>query len=258
MAIAPGLKVSMAMALPGKEIYRGNDEFGPVHVFEDGIKRYLAFGRNDEQSCWLKTGPLVPQHEYSRAMLLVLLFCEPRQSLCLGLGAGVLNSCLHEHYPGLKQQVIELRPAVVEAAYRMFQLPRSKRLQLYTMDAFAYLASDEGKRSDIIFSDIYGEDGLDEQQLSEAFLAHCQRRLKPGGWLVLNCWREHQGGDALARLKNIFADVRGCTTQSGNWLIFAGNRRDTQTGKQLKLKARDLSQKLGFNLSGHQGRLTEY
>lgn len=243
------------MALPGKEIFRGNDEYGAVHVFEDGVKRYLAFGPNDEQSCWLKTEPLVPQHEYSRAMLLVLLFCEPRQSLCLGLGAGVLNSCLHTHFPSLTQQVVELRPAVVDAAYRMFQLPRGKRLALHTMDAFEYLKSEEGRKVDIVFSDIYGADGLDEQQLSDAFLFHCHRRLKSDGWLVLNCWREHQGGDALARLSEYFSDIRTCTTQSGNWLIFAGRKPDTQNAKQLKTRARELGNRLGFNLAGHLARL---
>ena len=246
------------MPLPGKEIHRANDEFGAVHVFEDGLRRYLAFGESDEQSCWLKTEPLVPQHEYSRAMLLVLLFVEPRQSLCLGLGAGVLNSCLHGHFPQLKQQVVELRPAVVEAAYRMFQMPRSKRLTVHTMDACEYLVSNEGRKVDIIFSDIYGAEGLDEQQLSDEFLDHCHRRLKSAGWLVLNCWREHQGSDALARLKARFADVRGCTTQSGNWLLFAGKQQDQQNAKQLKQKARVLGQKLDINLSGHLSRLAQY
>ncbi|MCV6588550.1 MAG: spermidine synthase [Marinobacterium sp.] len=246
------------MALPGKEIYRANDEFGAIYVFEDGLRRYLAFGGNDEQSCWLKTEPLVPQHEYSRAMLLVLLFSEPRQSLCLGLGAGVLNSCLHVHFPQLKQQVVELRPAVVEAAYRMFQLPCSKRLVLHTMDANEYLLAETGRKVDVIFSDIYGAEGLDEQQLSDEYLENCYRRLKSNGWLVLNCWREHQGSDALERLQARFADIRGCTTQSGNWLLFAGKQRDSQSSKQLRQKARVLGQKMDINLLGLLSRLTCY
>jgi len=246
------------VALPGKEIHRAVDEFGAIRVFEDGIKRYLAFGDNDEQSCWLKTEPLVPQHEYSRAMLLVLLFCEPKRSLCLGLGAGVLNSCLHSHYPSLEQQVVELRSGVVDAAYRFFQLPCSKRLQLNVMDANEYLQTVDGGKLDIIFSDIYGADGLDEQQLSEDFLSQCHQRLKPEGWLVLNCWREHQRGDSLESLRRLFPDIRGCTTQSGNWVIFAGKRANNESGKQLKSRARELSQKLGFSLNGHLARLSQY
>lgn len=246
------------MALPGKEIYRGYDEYGVVSVVEDGHKRYLAFGDNDEQSCWLKHEPLTPQHEYVRAMLLVLLFKDPKQSISLGLGAGSLNSCLHGHYPSLKQQVVELRPEVVKAAYKYFQLPRGKRLEVHTMDANEYLQSVDSKKADILFSDIYGADGLDEQQLDPSFLMNCHDRLKEDGWLVLNCWREHQGNDSLQTLIEIFDDVRSCATQSGNWIVFAGKRASNRTAKQLKSDARELSQKLGFSLSAHLGRLKEH
>ena len=58
----------------GKELYRYYDEYGPLQVFDDGNKRYLSFGDGDEQSCQLKSDPLQLQHDYSRAMLLVLLF----------------------------------------------------------------------------------------------------------------------------------------------------------------------------------------
>lgn len=243
------------MALPGKEIYRGHDEFGVVSVVDDGDKRYLAFGDNDEQSCMLRHEPLVPQHEYVRAMLLVLLFKDPKQVISLGLGAGSLNSCLHGHYPSLKQQVAELRPAVVDVAYRYFQLPRGKRMRVHTLCANEFLQTVETKKADILFSDIYGAEGLDEQQISDDFLQGCHGRLKADGWLVLNCWREHQGGDLLDKLSDMFEDIRTCTTQSGNWIIFAGRKATNKSGKQLKNDARDLSQKLGFSLSSHLGRL---
>jgi spermidine synthase len=246
------------MALPGKEIYRGYDAFGVVSVFEDGAKRYLSFGEADEQSCWLKTEPAVPQHEYVRAMLLALLFTEPRHAITLGLGAGSLNSCLHAHYPSLKQQVVELRPEVVEVAYRFFQLPRGKRLQIHTMDANEFLSRVETKRADLVFSDIYGADGLDEQQLSPDYLLQCRERLKADGWLVLNCWREHQGSQSLDTLRELFADVRGCATQSGNWILFAGCRASNKSSKQLKAEAKALGQQLGFSLSGHLSRLQSY
>ncbi len=60
------------MSLPGKEISRSYDDYGPVIVMDDGNKRYMAFSENDEQSCLLKSEPYLLQHDYCRAMMLVL------------------------------------------------------------------------------------------------------------------------------------------------------------------------------------------
>lgn len=236
------------MSLPGQEIYRGYDEYGAVRVLDDGEKRYLAFGDLDEQSCCLKHQPLVPEHEYVRAMLLVLLFAEPKQVISLGLGAGALNSCLHGRFAGCKQQVAELRPEVVEVAHRFFQLPRGKRIQIHTMDALGFLRNVETRKADIIFSDIYGAEGLSEQQLGEEYLELCAARLKPGGWLVLNLWREHQGPETLERLLPYFGALYGCHTQSGNWVVFAAEDDPEPSQNQLEKRARQLSQQLDFSL----------
>jgi len=246
------------MSLPGKEINRSFDAFGPVRIFDDGNKRYLGFGNSDEQSCWLKDQPFTPQHDYVRAMLLVLLFRTPKQAITLGLGAGTLNSCLHNHLPDLEQTVVELRPAVIEAAYKYFQLPREKRLNVYNDDAQEWLTTPIEKKADILFSDIYSADGLDEQQLSDSFLTKCVNRLQADGWLVLNCWQEHRDSDLISRLREHFCDIRSCTTQSGNWLILAGKQQDNQSTKQLKKNARELNPQLGFSLSNLLNRLQHH
>jgi spermidine synthase len=246
------------MSIPGKEIHRSYDEYGAIRVIDDGNKRYLAFGDTDEQSCWLKSEPLVPQHEYSRAMLMALLMREPKRCITLGLGAGALNSCLHHHYPELKQQIVELRADVIQTAYKYFHLPRSKRLEMINMDAYDFLHDEHKRKADIIFSDIYSEEGLDVKQLSPEFLTAAHGLLKENGWLVLNCWREHQSGDCLDILRGLFTDIRGCTTSCGNWVIFAGKQENTLTSKQLKQHAKELNLKLGFSLSSSLSRLKQY
>ena len=246
------------MSLPGKEIYRGYDEYGVVRVLDDGNKRYLSFGEVDEQSCWLKSDPFIPQHEYIRAMLMVVLFHEPQRCLCLGLGAGSLNSCLHANFPSLKQDVVELRPSVIEVAYRFFQLPRNKRLVVHNMDANEFLQTVPTKLADIIFTDIYTADGLDEQQMQPGYIHECYERLKPDGWLVLSCWRDHQSQSALAMLHEYFPDIRTCATQSGNWIIYAGKARQTVNLKQLKNDAREMHQKMGFSFAPFLNKLKLY
>lgn len=231
-----------------KEIHRHYDEHGVIRIIEDSNKRYLAFGEIDEQSCWLKTNPTQPQHDYTRAMLLVLLFCTPKRSLSLGLGSGALNACLHQAFPELKQDIIELRQGVVDAAYRYFQFPRSKRIKIKVQDAFEHLVLPPQKRVDLIFSDLYSANGLEEQQLGDNFLQTCQRHLKDHGWLVINCWREHRSQDLILLFKAYFKAVYSCATPGGNWIIFLGCQPCTIPLAQLRQGAKALSGILGFSL----------
>ncbi|MFN3882514.1 MAG: spermidine synthase [Nitrincola lacisaponensis] len=243
------------MPLQGVEIYRGYDALGVVQVMDDGHKRYLSFGAEDEQSCVLKDQPWIPQMDYIRAMLLVLLFVTPRRVLVLGLGGGSLNTCLHHGFPGMQQDIVELRSEVVTIAQRFFQLPRSKRIQVHTMEAQTYLDTEAGRPADIIFSDIYDDQGVSEQQHQPAYLHECHARLRPNGWLVLNCWKEHRGEAVLEVLREQFAQVYSCTTQDGNWVVFAGKSDNFPSQSQLKQTAKQLSQSLGFSLSGYLNRL---
>lgn len=241
-----------------QEIFTAHDEFGPIRVLESDGVRTLNFGGPDAQSSWSRSEPHVPQLEYVRAMLLVLLFNTPRQTLTLGLGAGTLNSCLHAGVAGLKQQVVELRPGVIEAAQRYFQLPQGKRLQLHQADAFAFMREYKGKKLDVIFSDLYNADDAEGEQFSAEFIENCRHQLKTGGWLVLNCWDCHQSDEFMALLDHHFCEVRSCLLSSGNWVVFAGTSPAPGNAKALKEQEWTLSKQLGFSLQPYLGRLASH
>ena len=246
------------MSKPAIILFQTQDERGLIRVFDNGDARYLQFGNGDqsaEQSSYLYHQPLVPQHEYSRAMLLVLLWIEPKRSLSLGLGAGLLNSCLHRHNKSLKQDIVELRQSVVDIAYNYFQLPRSKHINVHIDDASTFLQGDNIKKNDIIFSDIYDHNGLDESQLSESYISNCLRHLKPQGCLVLNCWQEHRNFKTLELLKQHFNHISSVATTDGNWVVFASNKRHDFVAKQLKQKVKQLGLNLGFPLAPYLNRL---
>ncbi|QEW05951.1 spermidine synthase [Nitrincola iocasae] len=243
------------MSLQGTEIHRCYDEYGVILVLDDGNKRYLSFGTDDEQSCYLKSQPAQPQADYIRAMLLVLLFVTPSRIISMGLGGGSLNTCLHHQFSGLKQDVVELRHQVIQTAYKYFQLPRSKHITLHNMEAKTFLDTEPTRPADIIFSDIYDENGVDAQQHEPGYLHECYERLKPDGWLVMNCWKEHRGDSILKELALLFADIRTCTTQDGNWIIYACKTKNELINNQLKQSAKQLSQQLGFSVSSYLNRL---
>lgn len=241
--------------LQGIEIFRGYDAYGVLQVLDDGNKRYLSFGSEDEQSCILKDQPAIPQLDYIRAMLLVMLFVTPKRVLVLGLGGGSLTSCLHHCFPDVRQEIVELRAEVIKIAQRFFQLPRGKRITLQTMDAQTYLDTEPSREVDIIFSDIYNDQGVSSQQHDPAYLHECYHRLRSNGWLVLNCWKEHRADAVLDQLKSQFAQVHSCITQDGNWIVFAGKSANFPNQTQLKITAKQMTQTLGFSLSGYLNRL---
>lgn len=242
--------------MKGIEIYRGYDAYGVLQVLDDGNKRYLSFGSEDEQSCILKDQSSIPQGDYIRAMLLVLLFVSPKRVLALGLGGGALNSCLHHCFPEVRQEVVELRAEVIKVAQRFFQLPRGKRMIIHNMDAQMYMDTEYSVENDIIFSDIYDDQGVCSHQHEPGYLHECYERLRPKGWLVLNSWKEHRGDALLEQLKSQFAQVHSCTTPDGNWIVFAGKSAEFPSQSQLKQSAKQLSQQLGFSLNGYLNRLS--
>ena len=245
------------MSVLGKEIYRTYDEYGPIQVFDDGVKRYLAFEEDDEQTCVLKANPAQIQHEYTRAMLLSLLLVDPREVLLLGLGGGSLATCLLGYHPELNLRAVELRRAVIKIAKKYFYLPKTDRLTVFEDDAGQYLLGDAVSPAQLILADMYGADGLDPQQLTHWFLERCHELLTDDGWLVLNCWNDHRRDkENLRVIGGVFAEVRVSTTTSGNWIIFAGKRKNTLNDKQLVQRAKELGTTLDYSVSRYLSNMS--
>jgi len=66
-------------------LYSCDDEYGHITVLDDGQSRILSFAKGDEQSKQKISTPFVLQHEYTQAMMLVLLFKQPKRATILGL-----------------------------------------------------------------------------------------------------------------------------------------------------------------------------
>ncbi len=249
------------MPITGKEIFRTYDELGPIQVFDDGTKRYLSFGEGDEQSCVLKAEPYLLQHEYTRAMLLPLLFSQPRDALLVGLGGGALVNCLTHHFPELTLRVVELRHAVVKVARKYFELPRLDRLTIIEQDVAEFLEGGNSPgepcaKTDILFSDIYDAEGMAPQYFEPWYVEACAAMLSDEGWLVLNCWDEHRGDHhTLHALTENFAQVFTCTVSSGNWIIMASKKYYDLDEVNLKAAAKEQSKQLGYSVSAMLNRL---
>ena len=207
----------------GIEIDRRYDELGPITVFDDGPYRILRFGEGGEQSRIERARPYLPVYQYSQAMLLALLFePAPDRALLLGLGGGALAHSLLQYSDNLEISAAELRPQVAAIARQLFQLP-SERLNITIEDALTYLQQDSSSY-DLIFTDIYNDNGMEGSQLNPEYLSHCHHLLSDHGILVMNLWDEGKGSHPLARqqISEQFGEQwLCCPADSGNLVAYA-------------------------------------
>lgn len=231
-------------------IFQAQDEWGTISVIDDYNDRILRFDDSEEQSRIRPATPYIPEHDYVQAMLAVLLFSQPKRALVLGLGGGCLVNALHHQVAGIHITAVELRQTVIDVAYRYFQLPRGKKIQILCQNANDYLAQPPKRKFDLVFTDLYNAQGADHSQTQPQFIEQCAQQLKQDGWLILNCWVEHKQQDPLFEsLEQHFIDIRAIETSSGNWIIFAGKTNNHASMRSLRDEAQRLSKTLGFSLS---------
>ena len=237
-----------------KEIHRCVDKYGAIQVLDDGAKRYLAFGNDHEQSCQIKASPHIPQHEYSRAIMMVLLFCKPQSVCVLGLGGGTSVMAFMNALPEGLVSAVELRPEVVKIAHHYFKLPKHENLVIHESDAKDFLINNK-QSYDVLVADLYHHHGIDEFQLQTAFIDQCARSTSDGGWLVLNYWLDHEIPETLlSHLHDHFEQLFVCNSGGGNWIIYAG--KIAADGDYLeKARVKPLAKTLGFSLNYYLKRL---
>ncbi len=177
------------------------DAFGVIRVWAVGEYRFLEFGQAIEQSCVFMPDPAWLEYDYTRAMLIGALCHEqPETALFLGLGAGNLTQACLAHLPLEDVECIELRPDVPRLAMEHMGLKDDPRLYIRIGDALALLPTAES--ADLVFVDLYTDQGPGVAHLAWRFLEQCQQRLNPEGWLIINQWASDDGkplGAALLR-----------------------------------------------------------
>ncbi|WP_271407863.1 spermidine synthase [Pseudomonas sp. Q1-7] len=227
-----------------------HDDFGVIRVYEVGPYRILEFGEAVEQSCVFIADPAWLEYDYTRAMLLGALCHEaPENALFLGLGAGTLTQACLKFLPLEDVEVIELRPDVPRLAMEYLGLTDDPRLYVRIGDALELL--DSAEPADLIFVDLYTDQGPGVGHLAWNFLAACQKRLSPGGWLVINQWAGDDGRPlGAALLRGLFhRHYWECPVKEGNVVLLVPADLDqTLDLDALKARADALAPALGYSL----------
>ncbi|BAN49079.1 spermidine synthase [Metapseudomonas resinovorans] len=227
-----------------------HDEFGVIRVYEVGPYRILEFGEAVEQSCVFTTDPAWLEYDYTRAMLLgALCHPAPENALFLGLGAGTLTQACLKFLPLEDVEVIELRPDVPRLAMEYLGLSDDPRLYVRIGDALELL--DSAEPADLIFVDLYTDHGPGVGHLAWNFLGACQKRLSPGGWLVINQWAGDDGKPlGAALLRGLFhRHYWEIPVKEGNVVLLVPADLDQHLDLDaLKSKTEALAPSLGYSL----------
>ena len=248
------------MSIPGTEIFRCHDDLGPIRVFEEGSKRYLAFSEDSQQSAIDLSCPSDLVFDYTQAMLLSLIyFPSPKRIVLLGLGGGSLVHALHRYDPSILIDVAELRPQVIKVAQDWFSLPiDNDRLNLNAADAHEYMAEFNGE-ADLIFADVYNDHGMLDMQLESSFLTNCFNALNRNGLLVLNLWDEGKSTPPKAKqaLREHFdGSCLACSISGDNLIVLAFKGGLPQINdRHLQPLVKRLNKRLTFPVSQFIGKL---
>jgi len=158
-----------------------------VEISENDGVRLLHIGGDAIQSAIRLSSPEALELEYTRAMMVFLLFHpRPRDIAMIGLGGGSIARFVHARMPVSRITVVEVCADVVDAARRYFGLPQDDdRLSVIEQDGSLWVPQ-HPQCADVLLLDAF-EDGRQVGALcSESFYAAARLALKPAGMLVAN------------------------------------------------------------------------
>ncbi|MDH3326818.1 MAG: hypothetical protein OEM38_08905 [Gammaproteobacteria bacterium] len=204
-------------------IHKSSDDFGELHVKEDGLIRTLYFGNDKKQSSIFLPDPTVLILQYTQAMTSVLLFnTNPKKILLVGLGGGSLLQYLMKTCPQSKIDVVELRESVIRLSYEFFLVPESaKNVNIIHGDAKEYvirMAQKNSQTYDLILIDAFDAWGPVELNKDDSFIISCQSLLKYNGTVCFNLWN---------RKEDYFHHISKHLST-----LFSGNTLELRLGKQ--------------------------
>jgi len=200
----------------------GNDT---VYVTERYGVRSLHIGSDTIQSSMRLARPNDLELAYTRSMMGFLLFRPwPERVLMIGLGGGSLAKFVYHRMPWARLEVVEVNPQVVAVARNSFHVPEDDtRFRIRVGDGAERVAQ-TGESADVILVDGYDADSQVAELASRDFYEACQRRLHPGGVLVVNLWgSDHRFEAYVRRIEAAFPRGTLClpADRPGNIIVFA-------------------------------------
>ena len=172
-----------------------DSQYHRIAVVEDDTSRYLRFDSSFQSGMYLDD-PFRTRFAYSDYLQLSFAYrAQTRRILYVGLGGGSAPKRTWRDFPGVRIDVVELDPEVVDIAYKYFELPRDPRLAIEVEDGRRYVSDHDGPW-DVIVVDAFYSDSIPFHLATREFLELARSRLTPGGLVVTNIIGAVRGPDS--------------------------------------------------------------
>jgi spermidine synthase len=164
--------------------------YNPIVVTEDELGfRTLRFGETGAYQSVVKMGE--PGHlelDYARLFPACLAFTtDPLHVLIVGLGGGSLPAFLHDRFPEMVIDVVEIDEEVVDVAKSFCGFQEDGRMRVYVEDGRDFIERCQHPY-DAIFLDSFGTDTIPEHLVTLEFLKAVRAALTPTGVAAANVW----------------------------------------------------------------------
>ncbi|MCW2235580.1 fused MFS/spermidine synthase [Azospirillum canadense] len=157
--------------------------------------------------------------------------------LVLGLAGGAVPRSILTVWPGADVLGVELDPAVVEVARERFGL--DPRVRVAVEDARRHVETST-EQHDLIIVDLYSTAVIPFFTATREFFAAVERRLAPGGVVVMNVVspqdRDALVGPLAATQGTVFPSVYVADAGRGNWLLIATKEKRTLDDLRVRLE----------------------
>jgi spermidine synthase len=170
----------------GYEILHTSDsQYHRIAVVEDDTTRYLRFDSSFQSGMYVDD-PYRTRFQYSDYLQLPFAYrARTRKVLYIGLGGGSAPKRTWRDFPGVRIDVVELDPEVVDVAYKYFEVPHDPRLHVEVEDGRRFVSDHDGPW-DAIVVDAFYSDSIPFHLATREFLQLARSRLTPGGLVVTN------------------------------------------------------------------------
>ena len=169
----------------GDAVYSTQTAYQELRVVDRGDTRTLYLDGQPHSAMDLDD-PTRHVFDYTRYFHAPLLLTEDVDRVLFVGGGGFTGPRIfHETYPNVTVDVVELDPAVVDAADRYFGIPDSPRMNVHTGGGRQFL-EETNRTYDLIVLDAYRKDSVPFQLTTVEFMRLASDRLDEDGVLLAN------------------------------------------------------------------------
>lgn len=226
-----GLIAAACPATAAEVIHRERSLYQTILITESPVRLCMQFSvraKRRSQSCMDPRQPKRLLFTYTRMTMAALLVQpEPARVLIAGLGGGTLPTALAELLPEVRIDVVEIDPAVVDAAREYFGFAATERVRVEVGDArvFVKRALARGERYDMVILDAFGGDYIPEHLMTVEFLDEARALLAPDAVLAANTFAtsglyDHES-ETYRAVFGMFFNFR--VAESDNRVVIAAN-----------------------------------